>query len=295
MTSSVMKVDAAVLSELRGIQELSDLKAIRGRLAALIAACEEPSSVRGVTTSASQSEPRASPQLRDAIEGSNAAELSALLSSMKAGSSYIVDEGTGVTALHRAVEIGNMTIVDLLLKQVDEEARVEKTLHSLAGEMLVQSLKRRVNRPTSITGYTPLHFAVSGSNDKVVAELLRRGADPDLPSCDDQRVTPFLLACELGQEMAVRMMLKVTNGACADRSDAQGNNGLHLAAENGHAGIAEVLMGVLPSLAREENKDEKTPAALARENGFSAIAELIDELDRQPQPQSGNGGGFFFG
>ena len=274
-----MRVHPVILSELRGIIELSDVSAIRSRLEALMAACTEPSPA--ATRSVGPVILVDSSAVRDAIEQSDAASLSRILALTPSVSNFIVDAGTGVTALHRAVEIGDVSVVNLLLEQIDSEAHNARSLHNLAGELLMADLKRKINPQTAITGYTPLHFAVSGCHDEVIAELLRRGADADCVSLDDQRVSPFLLACELGQETAVQMMIKVTRGTCADRTDAQGNTGLHLAAENGHSGIAEILMQIMPALARYENVEEKTPVSLARELGFAKIADLIDRMDQQ--------------
>lgn len=287
----------SVLVELKGILQLDDLTSIKGRLTAIVATMEE--SHTGSTTSmVSDIAPptELGKELHDILEQSNTGRLSDLFKTHKSVASIVLDPVTGTTVLHRAVELGNSQIVDLLMQQIDAESNSAKFIHNLNGEMLVNDLKSKLNSRTRLTGYTPLHFAVSASNDRVVAELLKRGADADVRSSDQLQVTPFLLACELGHEMAVRLMIKATQARCVDSADAQGNSGLHLAAENGHVGIVQVLVSVMPQLAREENKDGKTPVDLATECGHAEIAEIIEESAREAAAESSdNGGGIFFG
>jgi ankyrin repeat protein len=296
--SVAMRVDATVVAELRGVLELDDIDQMKNRISSLVSALEESGvthsgSTMSVTSGSDVILPsELARELHDALEESNTTKLSQLIKENKSVASVVLDSTTGVTVLHRAVELGNSHVVNMLMDQIDSESQSAKFLHNLNGELLVSDLKSRLNARTKLTGYSPLHFAVSSGSDKVVAELLRRGADPDQRSTDEQGVTPFLLACELGQEMAVRMMIKTSQGRCVDSTDSEGNTALHLAAENGHVGIVEVLMSVMPQLEREENKDGKTPAHLARPE----IARMILEMSRANANQDqDNGGGFFFG
>ena len=295
-----MRLDPEIVSELKGILGLNDMDQIKGRITSLIAAMEEPQAFgSGSTTSIPSMSDNIGPQselarqLHDILEESDVGKLSKIVKEQKSVASITLDAVTGATVLHRAVELGNSQIVDILMSQMDSESSSAKFLHNLSGELLVSDLKRKMNARTKVTGYTPLHFAVSSDNDRVVAELIRRGADPDQRSTDDQAVSPFLLACELGQETAVRMMAQATQGRCVDSTDAQGNTGLHLAAENGHAGIVQVVMSVMPQLEREENQDGMTAAQLARPEISRLISEIAKANTTDTNDQSG--GGFFFG
>ena len=71
-----------------------------------------------------------------------------------------------------------------------------------------------LNRP----GWTPLHYAASGSELSVVAMLLNRGADIDARS--PNRSTPLMMAARYGPEDAADLLLK--RGANAKlRNDLQ--------------------------------------------------------------------------
>jgi ankyrin repeat protein len=296
-----MRVDATVLAELKGIAELDDISQVKIRLEAVVSALEESRHSSGSTTVSAPSvvdimiPSDLARELHDVLEQSNTSGLEGIINEVKSVASVVLDGATGVTVLHRAVELGNQQIVEMLLTQVDSEVRAARFLHNLSGEMLLGDQKSRINAKTKLTGYSPLHFAVSGASDRVVVELLKRGADPDQRSTDEQAVSPFLLACELGQEMAVKLMIKGTQGKCIDSTDADGNTALHLAAENGHAGIVEVLMNVLPQLEREENQDGKTAAILATECNRPDIANMIEEMAHGGAEESNEPGGFFFG
>jgi ankyrin repeat protein len=295
-----MRIDSTILHELKSIGDLTDFNQVKARLESLISALEESLISSGATTSsASVSEVMAPSEtarhIHDILERSDAKSLSEFLLKNKSAASITLDATTGVTVLHRAVEMGNLEIVDLLMSQIDSEAHSARFLHNLNGEILVSDIKKRLNVCTRVTGYTPLHFAVSSGNDRVVAELLKRGADSEHRSTDEQGVSPFLLACELGQDMAVRMMIKASQGKCVDSTDAQGNTALHLAAENGHATIVEVLMSVMPQLEREQNSEGKTATELAKDSKRPDIAHLIQQLANSVKDQANSQGGFFFG
>ena len=295
-----MRVDASMLAELKGISELSDLPQIKNRLNAVVSALEE--GFKCYSGSAASLPPvsgvmipsELARALHDILEQSDTSRLADIINQVRGVASIVLDEATGVTVLHRAVELGNQEIVDLLMAQLDAEVSSARFLHNLNGEILMGDQKNRINAKTKLTGYSPLHFAVSGASDKVVVDLLRRGADPDQRSTDEQAVSPFLLACELGQEMAVQLMIKASRGKCVDSTDADGNTALHLAAENGHAGIVQVIMSVMPQLEREENKYGKTAATLAAECNRPDIAEMIEELAQGGNADSDQPGGFFF-
>jgi ankyrin repeat protein len=295
-----MRVDPSILAELKAIATIDEPLGLKNRLRALIVGLEESSrssteTVASTTVSDIMPPSKLARKLHDVLEQSDSARLMDIIKTTKSVASVILDEVTGVTALHRAVEIGNSEIVEMLMDQIDSETEAAKFLHNLNGEMLVSDLRSKINTRTRLTGYTPLHFAVSSSNDQVVVELLRRGGDADLRSLDDQEISPFLLACELGQDVAVRVMIKASQGRCVDSTDVQGNTALHLAAENGHGNIVQVLMSVMPQLSREENKDGKTAADLASDSKRDEIAKLIDDLARNVGRESSERGGLFFG
>ena len=287
-----------LLKRLRDIQHTEDIVTMKRELGALISSIEvPPMEMDAVPVEESKSSLQT--KLIEAVEMSNVSVLSELFQdpTFKIDiSRTLIDASTGVTVLHRAVEIGNVPVIEVLMRRLDEESSAAIALHNLSGDMLRKSLRKRLNPQTTVTGYTPLHFAVMGSSDKVMLELIKRGADADIASTDEEKVTPFLMACELGQDRAVSMMIQLSKGACLHSTDAQGNTGLHLAAENEHEHIVDLLMNVMPSLSREENNDGNTAVDLALGIGNGQLALHIEEMGHH-RGDSGNvgEGGFVFG
>jgi ankyrin repeat protein len=71
-------------------------------------------------------------------------------------------------------------------------------------EWCEQLLQRgaKVNQP----GWSPLHYAASGPNPRIVELLLGRGAAPDARSPNGS--TPLMMAARYGSEDAVRLLLE---------------------------------------------------------------------------------------
>ena len=116
------------------------------------------------------------------------------------------------------------------------------------------------------------------AGEKILIELIRRGSDPNLESSDERRISPFLLACEMGNEQAARVMIQATKGQCLDGTDSEGNTALHLAAESGNESLVGLLMNVMPTLSGEINDEKKTPVELANETGHSNMAQVIEHI-----------------
>ena len=62
-------------------------------------------------------------------------------------------------------------------------------------------------------GYTPLHYAVSNSNIKLVEYLLKKGANPNLRTVDELK-TPLHLAIDIHQSYYISPSLKDSKVIC---------------------------------------------------------------------------------
>ena len=118
---------------------------------------------------------------------------------------------SGHVALYLALRSESTKVVTVLLDhpglKVDAPNTVDETplmMAALRGQLdSTQRLLARgaaVNRP----GWTPLHYAASGPEPKVLTLLLDRGAVVDAPS--PNRTTALMMAARYGSEDSVRLL-----------------------------------------------------------------------------------------
>ena len=281
-----------LIRALSALKDEGDLDTIRATLSDIITALEKADSVGGRPVTASGfsggtdgSSTKLTPDTQAAIiscvETGDAEQLESILSRNPSAdlSTIYVDKETAVSVIHRAVELGDDKISQIIFKHSDSVINHQVYLNELNGELIAKSLKVKFNRRTKLQGYTPLHFAVQGAgNEKIILELIRRGSDPNLESTDDRKISPFLLACEMGNEQAVRISIQATKGQCLDATDSEGNTALHLAAESGNESLVGLLMNVMPQLSGEINDEKKTPIELAKETGHNDMAQVIEHI-----------------
>lgn len=118
----------------------------------------------------------------------------------------------GQTGLYLALRDGSPRVIAALLAhpkiQIDTANEVGETpvmMAALRGQIeWTQKLLDRgaaLNRP----GWTPLHYAATGPEPKLVALLLERGAQVEALS--PNRTTPLMMAARYGPEGAVELLL----------------------------------------------------------------------------------------
>jgi hypothetical protein len=281
-----------LIRSLSTLKDIGDLDTIRAKLSDIIAALEEekeqgfgPMIAAGFGGGSDGSSTRLDPDTESAIisciETSEAAQLESILARCPSAdlSRIFVDTETEVSVIHRGVELGNEKILHIIFTHSDSVVNQQIYLNQLNGELIGKSVKVKFNKRTKLQGYTPLHYAVMGaSSEKIILDIIRRGGDAGLESTDERKITPFLLACEVGNEPAVRMIIQATKGQCLDSTDSEGNTALHLAAETGNESLVDLLMNVMPTLCEDINDENKTPIQLAHETGHDNIAAVIQRI-----------------
>jgi uncharacterized protein len=121
-------------------------------------------------------------------------------------------------------------------------------------------------------GMTPLHVAVQANQEKVVADLLQKGADPN--AANRYGITPLWLAATNGSASVTRLVLK--NGANPKLALPHGETALMTAARTGEPETIKVLIdaGSDPN-AKETSQGETALMWAAAENHPEAIRTLI--------------------
>ncbi len=123
-------------------------------------------------------------------------------------------------------------------------------------------------------GWSLLHLAAFFGHAELASFLLEQGGDLQAVSRNAMANTPLHSAVAGRRGALVRVLLEA--GADPDAL-AHGLTPLHLAAHAGHQPIAELLLayGAIADLADPHGK---TPADLAHEQGFPALADQIKKF-----------------
>lgn len=118
---------------------------------------------------------------------------------------------SGHVALYLALRSESTKVVSVLIAhpglKVDATNAADETplmMAALRGQL--DSTQRLLARGAAVNraGWTPLHYAASGPEPKVVALLLERGAVVDAPS--PNRTTALMMAARYGSEDSVRLL-----------------------------------------------------------------------------------------
>lgn len=163
---------------------------------------------------------------------------------LEAGLDPNTSDERGNTGLLLSVREGSFEVAEVLLAargiDVDRANAVGETplmMAALRGHAAwVEKLLERgavLNRP----GWTPLHYAASGPQPKVLAMLLERGAQVDAKSANG--TTPLMMAAGYGAIDGAEMLLK--RGADARTRNERGLNAADFARRAGRDALAERL------------------------------------------------------
>lgn len=186
--------------------------------------------------------------------------------------------------LHRAVFVGNMEIIGLLLAAGADIDAVMATngwtpLHIAALSGWYEPAKVLVENGSDLNivdkrGATPLFYAVLTGNReaaKVAVLLLNHGAEFNKPMSDGS--TPLLIAVQKGKEDAVNLFLE--KGAdTSSKDESTGRTMLHFAAIHGYGNIAGQLIEKGIDV-HAQDKFGKTALDYAEKHGNKKVAEHI--------------------
>uniref|UniRef100_A0A9J8DGY2 CARD- and ANK-containing Inflammasome Adaptor Protein n=1 Tax=Cyprinus carpio carpio TaxID=630221 RepID=A0A9J8DGY2_CYPCA len=187
-------------------------------------------------------------------------------------------DGQRKTALYHAVRQGNEKTAGVLLKA---GAQVDSVIVDAAFELNRKSLLslflRYVQKSMSQNEITAALFkAVQKNLDEVVAALIDHGADVN--SCNQLGYTPMLLAAELGNAEAFKVL--VSKKARLDERLPNQISGLHLAVQSGSMQIAQILLdkGIDPNISGPK---DQTPLHLSALHNQPALMALLLRVGAQ--------------
>lgn len=123
-------------------------------------------------------------------------------------------------------------------------------------------------------GFQALGLACFFKHEMTARYLIEKGADPNSPSRNDQRVTPLHSAVASNEPGIAKALLDA--GARTDVRQQGGYTPLHGAAANGNHELVEMLLRHGADTNAKTDRGE-TPADIARSKGFSRMAELLEK------------------
>ena len=192
----------------------------------------------------------------------------------------------GNTPLHNSAYVNATEITERLLDaQADPNAvnrdgntPLHVAIHFSGEGSYDATIERLLNAGTdlnlrnSLDGYTPLHTAVREGFHGTAAELLRRGAGPNVQ--DNEGQTPLHTASRLETSHCADTMLRAN--ADPNIADRNGNTPMHIAALSNSA---EVIDTLVEAKAHQDmrNAEGRTPLSLADE---SQAHEVVARLEK---------------
>ncbi|XP_043230457.1 transient receptor potential cation channel subfamily A member 1-like, partial [Amphibalanus amphitrite] len=121
-------------------------------------------------------------------------------------------------------------------------------------------------------GYTPLHFAARDGHLASLRELIEQGACTDIKNASNE--SPLHCAARFGRYYTVECLLSSTKGQqIMNGIDSSGRTPLHIASQNGHLRVVQLLIGKGALLNRDF--EGLTPLHLATRRGFTQTMNLL--------------------
>ncbi|WAR23175.1 ANK3-like protein [Mya arenaria] len=174
----------------------------------------------------------------------------------------------GETAVHYAAGLSKLVAHDEF-----EDTDIMKLLLEYNGD---------TNTHTKMTYETPLHYAARSGNDDVMLEMVKHIGPKSIQNAVNRQAkngwSPLLVASEQGHLEVVKILLNYH--ARVDVFDeAHGKAALHLAAENGHDKVADILLW-RKAYVNAKSKSGITPLHLAAQNGYNTLVRLLIETHK---------------
>lgn len=180
---------------------------------------------------------------------------------------------SGLSAVLTAAYYGQPEIVDLLVRA---GAPLNLFEASAAGHLtsVLEILDQSPEEANAFApdGFQPLGLAAFFGRAEIAKALLERGADPNTPSNNGQKVTP-LNSAAAGRHLEIARML-LEAGADPNARQADDFTPLHSAAQNGQIEMVRLLLsfGADPNAATTSGV---TPWKMAQDGGYAEIAEML--------------------
>lgn len=175
----------------------------------------------------------------------------------------------GKTALHIAVERGQVEIVKELLElgaDASLKAEDETLLHAASSfpdpkllEKIVKLLPHSINEQTK-EGYAPLHCAALFGNTSYIQILLKNKANLNITNNEGDN--SLILATRARQTDAVAFLLEQKMDP--NKKNKKGKSSLHIATKNGDKNTVEVLLKEERTDPNISNEKGETPEDIAR-------------------------------
>lgn len=218
-------------------------------------------------------------------------------------SSISLQDNEGRTALHYAIDEGNMDVLELLLLTAEQEAQLLINVQDNAGDSpLHHAIKMEVKEAVDLLitygymdvnlvdddGMTPLMLAVVKEDYDLIEAILDLGADPTISTS-----TGFSAFFAAVDREDIRLVDLFTNKASQylDQQDDKGNTLLHWAVVKHSPQIVSILRSVGASTS-VTNYDGYTPLTLASAYGFEEIVELLrEDLEKPKKTDTGSASG----
>ena len=161
----------------------------------------------------------------------------------------LIGDKTGMTALHWACQLGDASLIELLVNKAKELCRSKDVL-----------------------GCSAIHFCARGVDlsDNVLDTLLE--ANPiQLEATDSRGLTPLLMAASVGNFDNLELLMK--RGANGKATSLAGENLLHLAARIGE--VPKLESELFKSLILGVDREGNTPLHAAAMNNEAAVCQTL--------------------
>ena len=138
----------------------------------------------------------------------------------------------------------------------------------------------------SSSGLTALHIACIYGYTWAVIKLLKHSAD--WKAVDSSGRSPLMIACQRGKVDIVKLLLEAgaSHPTHLNAVDVFHNTALCYASARGSQPLAKLLLAYGASVCNEDASCSRTPATIAREEGFSDLADLLQRtLDVHKEAQ----------